>query len=58
MVILHEIMKLLHYADAKDVKFFRIGTSGGLGMHAICTVFGPEICSISYCSSRTFGKYS
>lgn len=31
MVILHEILKLLHYAEASDVKFFRIGTSGGLG---------------------------
>lgn len=32
MVILHEILKLLHYAEAQDVKFFRIGTSGGLGL--------------------------
>ena len=31
MVILHEVLKLLHYAGAQDVKFFRIGTSGGLG---------------------------
>ena len=31
MVILHEVLKLLHYAEAQDVKFFRIGTSGGLG---------------------------
>ena len=28
---MHEILKLLHYAEAQDVKFFRIGTSGGLG---------------------------
>jgi len=32
MVILHEILKLLHYAEAQGVKFFRIGTSGGLGI--------------------------
>lgn len=32
MVILHEILKLLHYSGAQDVKFFRIGTSGGLGI--------------------------
>ncbi len=33
MVILHETLKLLHYAEAEDVKFFRIGTSGGLGIY-------------------------
>lgn len=33
IVILHEILKLLHYAEAQDVKFFRIGTSGGLGIN-------------------------
>lgn len=32
MVILHEILKLLHYSGAQDVNFFRIGTSGGLGL--------------------------
>lgn len=32
MVIMHEILKLLHYSGAQDVKFFRIGTSGGLGL--------------------------
>ncbi|XP_074623267.1 uridine phosphorylase 1-like isoform X2 [Acropora palmata] len=32
MVILHEILKLLHYSGAQDVKLFRIGTSGGLGL--------------------------
>ena len=30
-IILNELIKLLHYADAKDVIFFRVGTSGGLG---------------------------
>ncbi|XP_031556753.1 uridine phosphorylase 1-like [Actinia tenebrosa] len=32
MVIMHETLKLLYHADAKDVTFFRIGTSGGLGL--------------------------
>lgn len=32
MVILHEILKLLHHARAVGVHFFRIGTSGGLGL--------------------------
>ncbi|XP_073235923.1 uridine phosphorylase 1-like [Porites lutea] len=32
MVIMHETLKLLHYAEAEHVRFFRIGTSGGLGL--------------------------
>jgi len=33
-VVLHEVFKLLHYAkvQSSDVHFFRIGTSGGLGI--------------------------
>lgn len=31
-IVLNEIMKVLHYANAKDVTFFRIGTSGGIGV--------------------------
>lgn len=31
-IILNEIMKVLHYANATDVTFFRIGTSGGIGV--------------------------
>ncbi|GIY66619.1 uridine phosphorylase 2 [Caerostris darwini] len=31
-VVLHEIMKLLHHAEAEDPVFLRIGTSGGLGI--------------------------
>ena len=30
-ILLHEVLKLLHYAGAKDVVLFRMGTSGGLG---------------------------
>lgn len=31
-VVLHEIVKLLYYAKASRVIFFRIGTCGGLGL--------------------------
>lgn len=31
-ILLNEIFKLLHHAGATDVTFFRIGTSGGLGL--------------------------
>jgi len=31
-VVLNEIIKLIHYAECKDVTFFRIGTCGGLGV--------------------------
>lgn len=31
-ILLHEIIKLMYYAKAKDPVFFRIGTSGGLGV--------------------------
>lgn len=29
---MHEIIKLMHYAKVKDPVFFRIGTSGGIGI--------------------------
>ncbi|XP_060589969.1 uridine phosphorylase 2-like [Ruditapes philippinarum] len=31
-IVFHEVLKLLHYAKCTDVKFFRLGTSGGLGI--------------------------
>lgn len=31
-IMLVETIKLLHYADAKDVCFIRVGTSGGIGV--------------------------
>ena len=31
-IMIIEIIKLLHYANAKNVTFFRLGTSGGLGV--------------------------
>ena len=32
-ILLHEVIKLLHYAEAKDAVIIRIGTSGGIGIH-------------------------
>lgn len=31
-IVFHEILKMLHHAECTDVKFFRLGTSGGLGL--------------------------
>ncbi len=30
MILLHELIKLLHYAEVEDPVIFRIGTSGGI----------------------------
>lgn len=31
-ILLHEIIKLMYYAKVKNPVFFRIGTSGGIGV--------------------------
>ena len=31
-VLMHEIFKLLYHAGCNEVKIFRLGTSGGLGV--------------------------
>lgn len=31
-VLIHEVFKLLYRAGAQDVRIFRLGTSGGLGL--------------------------
>lgn len=31
-ILMHEILKLIHYAGCKDVVLIRIGTSGGIGL--------------------------
>nr|XP_002128532.1 uridine phosphorylase 2 [Ciona intestinalis] len=31
-VVLHELLKLIHFSHCSDVSFIRIGTSGGLGL--------------------------
>ena len=30
-ILLHEVTKMLHYAKATDVTYFRLGSSGGIG---------------------------
>ena len=30
-ILLHEVFKLLQYANCEDVRVIRIGTSGGIG---------------------------
>lgn len=30
-IMLHELIKLLHHAQCRDVVLFRLGTSGGIG---------------------------
>lgn len=31
-ILLHEVIKLIHYAKCKDVTFIRVGTCGGIGV--------------------------
>ncbi|OQV23617.1 Uridine phosphorylase 2 [Hypsibius exemplaris] len=43
-IMLHEVLKLLHYAQAsKDVKFIRIGTCGGVGVPGGTTVISDRV---------------
>lgn len=39
---LDEVTKILHYAGAEDFKYFRIGTSGGVGVEAGDVVIADE----------------
>lgn len=41
-VILNEVIKLVHYAECKDVTFFRVGTCGGLGVEPGTLVITEE----------------
>ncbi|KAF8571592.1 hypothetical protein P879_00111 [Paragonimus westermani] len=41
-ILLHELFKLLHYAECTDVTFIRIGTSGGLGVQPGTLVITTE----------------
>ena len=41
-ILLHEVTKLLHYAGAKGVTYFRMGTSGGLGIDPCSVVLSTE----------------
>lgn len=42
-ILLHEVMKLLHHAKCSDVQFFRMGTSGGLGLEPGTVVITEEV---------------
>ena len=41
-IVFHEIVKLVYHAKCKDVLFFRIGTSGGLGLEPGSVVITEE----------------
>lgn len=56
-ILLHELIKLVHYAKCKDVTFFRLGTCGGVGAapgtlvvtsEAVDGMFRPEYRTVSY----------
>ena len=38
-ILLHELLKLISYANCQDVTFLRLGTSGGLGLYLGVHVF-------------------
>lgn len=41
-ILLHEIIKLMYHAKAKDPIFFRIGTCGGVGLDGGTVVISEE----------------
>ncbi|XP_073817980.1 uridine phosphorylase 2 [Musca autumnalis] len=41
-VLLHELLKLVHYAQCKDPVFIRLGTSGGVGVNPGTVVVSKE----------------
>jgi len=41
-ILLHEVTKLLHYAGAEDVTYFRLGSSGGIGVEPGTVVVTTE----------------
>lgn len=43
-ILLHELIKLLHYAKCRNVVMFRIGTSGGLGVEPGTVVISDSAC--------------
>jgi uridine phosphorylase len=42
LILLHEVTKLLEYAEAKDVVYIRMGTSGGIGIEPGTVVLTTE----------------
>ena len=45
-IMLHEIIKLLHYANANDPIIIRIGTSGGVGKSACVFILTDKQCTL------------
>lgn len=43
LILLHEVTKLLHYAECREVVYLRIGTSGGLGLPAGSVVISQNV---------------
>ncbi|KAH8406974.1 hypothetical protein KR222_002130, partial [Zaprionus bogoriensis] len=41
-IVLHEVIKIMHYAKCQDPVFFRIGTSGGIGIEPGTVVVTKE----------------
>lgn len=42
-ILLHELIKLVHYAGIKDPTFIRIGTCGGFGKKGGTVVVSEEV---------------
>lgn len=53
-ILLHELFKLLYYAEAKDVIFIRVGTSGGLGLSPGSIVVSKAVINEFGEASHTF----
>jgi uridine phosphorylase len=41
-ILLHEVIKLMYHAKAKDPIFFRIGTCGGIGLDGGTVIISEE----------------
>jgi uridine phosphorylase len=42
-ILLHEVIKLMYHARARDPVFFRIGTCGGIGLECGTVVISEEV---------------
>lgn len=42
-IMLHELIKLLHHAQCRDVILFRLGTSGGVGKDSVLLMLNYNI---------------
>lgn len=51
-IMLHELIKLLHHAQCRDVILFRLGTSGGVGRDIDFLLFVLKV--TEFCFKRCF----